>query len=86
VLKKHPFQLPQNFVILTKGLKTSQKGLKLKFHTCNFMQAFYSLHKLYIAWPWQHKDTFIRGFISVSGCQTCMCNRSMILATNLKAI
>jgi len=33
---------------------TFVKGLKLKFHTCNFKQAFYLLHKLRIVWPWQH--------------------------------
>jgi len=38
--------------------------------------AFYPLHKQNIAWPWQHENTFIQVFLSVPGCQTCMCKRS----------
>jgi len=30
-------------------VKTDFQVLKLKFHACNFKQAFYPLHKLYIA-------------------------------------
>jgi len=29
--------------------KTNFSSFKLKFHACRFKQAFYSLHKLYIA-------------------------------------
>jgi len=33
-------------------VKTDFQGLKLKFHVCNFKQAFYLLHKLqHIACP-----------------------------------
>jgi len=47
--------------------------LKLKLHAFNFQQDFYPLLKLNIAWPWQHKNTFIKAFRSARGCQTCMC-------------
>jgi len=29
-------------------------------------------------WPWQHKNTFIQAFLSVPGCQTCLCKRGLI--------
>jgi len=51
--------------------------LKLKYYSCNFKQAFFLLRKLYIAWPWQNENTFVQAFRSVSGCQTCMCKRSI---------
>jgi len=57
--------------------KTDFQVLKLKFYVCNFKQAFYALYKLFIAWPWQHKNTFIQAFCSLPGCQTCMCKRSI---------
>jgi len=40
-------------------------SLKLKFYACIFQQAFYLLHKLYIAWPGQPKNTFIQAFCSI---------------------
>jgi len=49
--------------------------LKLKFHVCNFKQAFHPLHKLHITWPLQYKNTFMQAFRSVPGCQTCMQTR-----------
>jgi len=58
-------------------VKTDFQVLKFKFHACNFKQVFYLLHKLYIAWPWQHKNTFIQAFCSVPGCQTCVCKRGI---------
>jgi len=45
-----------------KIVKTDFQVLKFKFHACSFKQAFYPLYKLYIAWPWQHKITFIQAF------------------------
>jgi len=54
-------------------VKADFEVLKLKFHACNFKQTFYLLHKLYTALPWQHQNSFIKAFRSVSGCQTCMC-------------
>jgi len=60
-------------------VKTDFQVSKLIFHACNFQQAFYTLHKLYIAWLWEHKNTFIQVFLSVHGCQTCMCKRSIKL-------
>jgi len=58
-------------------VKTDFQVLKLKFHACSFKQAFYLLHKLYIAWPWQHKNAFIQPLRSVPGCETCMCKRGI---------
>jgi len=58
-------------------VKTDFQVLELKFHACNFKQAFYPLHKLYITRPWQHKNTFLHAFRSVPGCQTCMCKRGI---------
>jgi len=40
-------------------VKTDFQVLNLKFHDYNFKQAFSPLQKLYITWPWQHKNTFI---------------------------
>jgi len=42
-----------DLTVLTKGTKSDVcenefTSFKLKFHTCNFKQAFYPLHKLYI--------------------------------------
>jgi len=56
-------------------IKMDFQVLKFKFNACNFKQAFYPLHKLHIAWLWQHKNTFIQAFYSVPGCQTCMCKQ-----------
>jgi len=36
-------------------VKMDFQVLKVKFQSCNFKQAFYPLHKLNPAWPWQHK-------------------------------
>jgi len=58
-------------------VKTDFQVLKLKFHAWNFKQAFYPLHKLYIAWPWQPENIIIQAFRSVTGCQTCMCKRGI---------
>jgi len=38
-------------------VKMNFQVLKLKFHACSFTHAFYPFHELYIAWPWQHKNT-----------------------------
>jgi len=43
-------------------VKTDFQVLKLKFHACNF-KAFYSLHKLYVAGPWQHKILLYKLFV-----------------------
>jgi len=56
-------------------VKMNIQVLKLKFHTCNFKQDFCPLHKLYIAYIWQHKNTFIQADLSVPGYQTCICKR-----------
>jgi len=58
-------------------VKTDFQVLKLKYKACNFKQAFYSLYKLYISWPWQHKNDFIQAFLLVPGCQNCMCKRGI---------
>jgi len=59
-------------------VKKDFQVIKLKFHAWNFKQAFYPVYKLYIAWPLQHKNTFIQAsFCSVPCCQTCMCKRGI---------
>jgi len=50
-------------------VKTDFQVLKLKFHSCNFKVS-------------QHENTFIKGFRSVSGCQTYMCKRSKPTCVN----
>jgi len=40
-------------------------------------QAFYRFHKENIARAWQQQYTFLQAFLSVSGCQTCMCKRGI---------
>jgi len=39
-------------------VKTDFQVLKLKFYACYFKQVFYRLYALYIAWTWQHENTF----------------------------
>jgi len=52
--------------------------VKTQISCLQFKEAFYPLHKLDIAWPWQRKNTFIQAFCSVPGCQVCMCKRGKI--------
>jgi len=59
-------------------VKTVFQVLKLESYDCSFKQAFYPTHKLYIAWPWQHENIFVQAFLSVPGCQTCMCKRGIL--------
>jgi len=40
-------------------------------------QAFSPLHKQNNARAWQQENTFIHVFLSVTGCQTCMCKRDI---------
>jgi len=53
-------------------VNTDFQVLKFKFNACNFKQAFYPFQKLYIAWPWKYKNTFMQAFRSIPGCQTCI--------------
>jgi len=40
-------------------VKTVFQMSQLKFHACNFKQAFYPLHKLYnMRWSWQYNNIF----------------------------
>jgi len=50
-------------------VETDFQVLKLKLYVCNFKQTFYPLHNLYIAWLWQHRNTFIKAFRSIPSCQ-----------------
>jgi len=62
-------------------VKTYIKVLKLKFHSCNFKQAFYPLHKLYHV-SLTTRKYFYTIFRSVPGCQTAtLGNRLCINAT-----
>jgi len=58
-------------------VKTAFQVLKLKFFACSMKQAFYLLHKQNIARAWQQESTFFQAFLSVPGCQTCMCKRGI---------
>jgi len=60
--------------------------LKLKFYAAILITLSYPLHKPYIAWPWQHENTFIQAFRSVPGCQTCTCKRGINFVFNKSII
>jgi len=47
-------------------------------------EAFYPFHKAYIAWPWQHKHTFIEAFRSVPGCQPACVNATLVYSRCIK--
>jgi len=72
-LKQHPWDFLESDAAFTLNdfddqernstfVKTDFQVWKLKFHPCSLKQAFYPLHKPIsrIAWPWQHKHTFIQ--------------------------
>jgi len=58
-------------------VKTDFQVLKLKFHACSMKQTFYPLYKQNIEQAWQQENTFLQAFLSVPGCQTCMCKRAI---------
>jgi len=45
-------------------------------------QAFYPLHKQNLERAWQQENTFTEAFLSVPGCQICMCKRGIRLKTH----
>jgi len=79
-----------HLMVLTTRNKTRRLWKRISnFRNSNFMppilsrQALSPLHKLYITWSWQHKNTFIQqAFRSVPVCQTCMCKRGIIIWMN----